>query len=94
MPDENEAMRPGRIALGVVLGFVLGAVCFVIAICVGLAIGSPHQWIFPLLNAFLLAGAFLLALKNYSDSGLARGIVIALSLVFILNTICGIVYIR
>ena len=50
----------------------------------------------PTSNRFNAAGticlASLLALRKYNESGIARGMVIALSLVFLINAICGIVW--
>jgi hypothetical protein len=46
----------------------------------------------PLLNAIMLILATLSAFSKYEESGIARGMVIALSLVFLVNAICGIAW--
>ena len=89
MPDES-VHSTQKVALGFVLGLILSAVCFAIAVSVGLALGSRHSWVFPLLNAIALILTSLYALSKYNESGIARGAVIALSLVFLVNAICGI----
>jgi hypothetical protein len=89
MPDES-VHSTQKVALGFVLGLITSAVCFVIAVVVGMGLGSRHNWVFPLLNAIALVLASLLALRKYNESGIARGTVIALSLVFLINAICGI----
>jgi len=47
---------------------------------------------FPPESMFTFTGipTSLLALRKYNESGIARGTVIALSLVFLINAICGI----
>jgi hypothetical protein len=89
MPDES-VHSTGKVALGFFLGLILGAVCFVIAVVVGMNLGSRHNWVFPLLNAIALVLASLLALRKYNESGISRGMVIALSIVFLINAIGGI----
>lgn len=89
MPDES-VRSTRKVALGFVLGLITSAVCFAIAVSVGLALRSRHNWVFPLLNATALTLASLFALSKYNESSVARGAVIALSLVFLVNAICGI----
>jgi hypothetical protein len=62
----------------------------VIAVVVAMALGFRQNWSFPLLNAVALILVSLYALSKYNESGIARGTVIALSLVFPVNAICGI----
>jgi 4-amino-4-deoxy-L-arabinose transferase-like glycosyltransferase len=89
MPDES-VHSTQKVALGFLLGLVLGGVCFVIAVVVGMNLGPRHNWVFPLLNAIALILVSLHAVRKYHESGFARGTVIALSLVFLVNAICGI----
>jgi heme/copper-type cytochrome/quinol oxidase subunit 4 len=89
MPDES-AGSTRKVVLGFLLGLILSAVCFVIAVVVGMNFGSRHNWVFPLLNAIALILVSLYAVSKYHESGVARGTVIALSLVFLVNAICGI----
>jgi heme/copper-type cytochrome/quinol oxidase subunit 4 len=89
MPDES-VHSTQKVVLGFILGLILSAICFVIAVVVGMTLGSRHSWVFPLLNAIALILVSLYALSKYNESGIARGTVIALSLVFLVNAICGI----
>jgi uncharacterized membrane protein YjdF len=89
MPDES-VRSTQKVALGFILGLALSAICFVIAAYVGMALRSRHLWLLPLLNAIVLILATLSAFSKYNESGIARGMVIALSLVFLVNAICGI----
>jgi 1,4-dihydroxy-2-naphthoate octaprenyltransferase len=89
MPDES-VHSTQKVALGFLLGLILSAACFVIAVVVGMNLHSRHDWVFPLLNAVALILVSLYAVSKYRESGIARGTVIALSLVFLVNAICGI----
>jgi hypothetical protein len=89
MPDES-VHSTKKVALGFLLGLILSAGCFVIAVVTGMYLRTRHNWMFPLLNAMLLILATLSALTKYNESGIARGTVIALSLIFLVNAICGI----
>jgi hypothetical protein len=89
MPDES-GHSTQKVALGFLLGLILSAGCFVIAVVVGMSLGSRHNWVFPLLNAIALILVSLYAVSKYHESGIARGTVIAFSLVFLINAICGI----
>lgn len=91
MSDDN-VHSTQKVALGFILGLIISALCFVIAVYVGLALGTRHNWVFPLLNAVALVLVSLFALRKYKESGIARGTVIALCLVFLVNAICGVVY--
>jgi heme/copper-type cytochrome/quinol oxidase subunit 4 len=89
MSDES-VHSTKKVALGFILGLLLSAICFVGAVGVGLALGTRHNWVFPLLNAVALVLVSVYALSKYNESGIARGTVIALCLVFLVNAICGI----
>ncbi len=91
MPDESAHSTP-KVGLGFILGLALSALCFVIAAYVGMALRSRHLWVLPLLNAIALILATLSAFRKYNESSIARGMVIALSLVFLVNAICGIAW--
>lgn len=95
MPDES-VHSTDRVVLGFILGLLLSAACFVITVLIGLQLfPRQDQWgVFPLLNAIVLVLASLYALRKYNESGVARGTVIALSLVFLVNAICGIGWIH
>jgi heme/copper-type cytochrome/quinol oxidase subunit 4 len=89
MPDES-IHSTQKVALGFLLGLILSALCFVIAVVVGMSLGARRNWVFPLVNAVALILVSLYAVSKYHESGIARGTVIALSLVFLVNAICGI----
>jgi hypothetical protein len=89
MQDES-VHSTQKVVLGFLLGLILSVGCFVITVFVGMSLGSRHNWVFPLLNAIALILVGLYTVRKYHESGVARGTVIALSLVFLVNAICGI----
>jgi hypothetical protein len=89
MPDES-VHSTQKVVLGLVLGLILSGICFAIAVGVGMALQPRQGWVFPLLNAIVLILVSLYSVSKYNESGIARGTVIALSAVFLLNAICGI----
>jgi hypothetical protein len=91
---DEEPNPTGKIMLGFLLGLALAFACFTVSVITMLTIRIRQDWIFPLLNAIMLAVAGVVALRYYKQSGLARGCVIALALVFALNTICGVTYLH
>jgi hypothetical protein len=94
MPDEGQEISAGSVFLGFVIGMVLSLVLSGLGIVGGMMLGAglntPHrQWVFPLVNAVLIVGAGAVALRSFQSSGIARGIVIALAMAFVLNGVCG-----
>jgi hypothetical protein len=91
---EIEPEKIPRSTLEVVLGFLLGVLvslgCLFLSIFLGMTISPSHGWLFPLLNAVGLAVAAIVALRQMRESSYALGIVIALSLAFLLNTACAV----
>jgi hypothetical protein len=87
---EIQPEKTPRSTLEVVLGFLLGVLislgCLFLSIFLGLTISPGHSWLFPLLNAVGLVVAGIIALRQMRVSSYALGIVIALSLAFLLNT--------
>jgi hypothetical protein len=95
---ETQPEKIHRSTLEVILGFLLGVVlslgCLFFTIFLGLTINPRHDWLFPLFNAVELFAAGIVAFRQMRDSSYALGVVIALSLAFLLNTACGLVYLR
>jgi|HubBroStandDraft_4_1064222.scaffolds.fasta_scaffold52343_3 hypothetical protein len=83
-----------EVILGCLLGVLISLGCLFFAIFLGTNLGQGHSWMFPLLNAAALAVAGIIALRQMRESSYALGIVIALSLAFVLNTACGVVLLR
>jgi len=95
---EIQPEKTPRSTLEVVLGFLLGVLislgCLFFSISLGMTISPSHSWLFPLLNAVGLAVAGIIALRQMRESSYALGIVIALSLSFLLNTGCAVAFSR
>ena|ERR1700730_1809273 len=91
---EIEPEKIPRSTLEVVLGLLLGVLislgCLFLSIFLGVTISQSPRWLFPLLNAVGLAVAAIVALRQMRESSYALGIVIALSLAFLLNTACAV----
>lgn len=81
-----------QVILGFLFGVVISLVCLFLAIVLGWNLGAKRGWVFPLLNAIGLIVAGFVALRRMRESSYALGIVIALALAFILNTVCGAFY--
>jgi hypothetical protein len=80
-----------RSPLQVALGFLLG-----IPVCVGSLFASiffvavfrlPQPWMFPVLNAILLIASGTVALRKIHRSSYPEGVLIAVSVAFLLNVI-------
>jgi uncharacterized membrane protein YccC len=97
MPETQPEKTP-RSTIEVILGFLLGVVislaCLFAAIFLGAMIYPRHSWLFPVLNALGLILAGIVALRHMKESTYALGIVISLSLAFLLNTACGVAFLR
>jgi hypothetical protein len=78
------------VVLGLLLGVLISLGCLFLSIFLGMTISPSHGWLFPLLNAVGLAVAAIVALRQMRESSYALGIVIALSLAFLLNTACAV----
>jgi hypothetical protein len=86
------SVAPGnnpRSTLQVALGFSLGVLvclgCLFFSILLGAALGLRHAWMFPLLNAIALVVAGVVALRNIHKSSYPEGVLIAVSVAFLLN---------
>jgi uncharacterized membrane protein len=95
MSDElsNET---GRSALQVFLGFLLGILiaigCNVFAIFVGLLLRVKSDWFFFLFIAVSLVISAAIALHTLGKSSFATGVLISLSIAFLLDGTCAIAY--
>ncbi len=83
-----------QLILGVLFGVLISMGCLFLTIFLGMTISPSRTWLFPLLNAAGLAFAGIVAFRQRKESSYALGMVIALSLAFLLNTACGVVYFR
>ncbi len=91
--EDERPFSVGRLILGSILGVFVGLGCLLASLMVTPVIGR-YFLLIPALNALLLAGAAVFAITLAHDKGLARGMLISLSLVFLLNAICGVSMIR
>ena len=80
-----------RSTLRAVLGFLLGTLvcisCLFFSILLGGALGLRHAWMFPTLNAIALVASGMLALRKAHKSSYSEGVLIAVSVAFILNVL-------
>ena len=95
---ETQPDRTHRSTVQVLLGFLLGVAFslgfLIFAIFLGMTFGSRHAWLLPVLNGVGLMVAGIIALRHLRESSYALGMVIALSLAFVLNTACGVLFVR
>jgi len=52
--------------------------------------GGGRGWMFPVINGLALAGLEIIALRKMRESSYALGVLIAVSLTFLLNAACGV----
>ena len=93
-PPANTPRTTIQVILGFLFGVLISLGCLFLTIFLGMTISPSRTWLFPMLNAVGLALAGVVAFRQMRESSYALGIVIALSLAFLLNTACGIVYFR
>ena len=90
MPDDSSSSSSfGMILAGFLLGVVVAAVCIWIAAALGGRSSGKWVWIWPMVNATILGFFIWIAKTRYRDSGVARGMVISLSIVCSLSVVCG-----
>jgi len=82
-----------RLLGGMLLGIIVGLACIAVDFVIAPA-AMRHPFLFPVANAIVLIVAATFAIKRVHDGGLGRGLLISLSLIFILNAICGVNLIR
>ena len=96
MQTDSNYRRPFsviRLLGGMLLGLVIGLACIAVDFVIGSAT-MRRPFLLPVANAIVLIVAATFAIKRVHDGGWGRGLLISLSLVFILNAICGIILIR
>jgi hypothetical protein len=93
-PPDKPPRTTIQVILGVLFGILISLGCLFLTIFLGMTISPRRTWLFPLLNAAGLALAGIVAFRLRKESSYALGIVIALSLAFLLNTACGVAYFR
>jgi hypothetical protein len=79
-----------RSTLQVALGFFLGVlVCigWFLSVLAGAALGLGQAWMFSLLNAIALVASGAVALRKSNQSSYPEGVLIAVSVAFVLNVI-------
>ena len=83
-----------EVVLGFLLGILLSLGCLFLTIFLGMTISPAHQWLSSFFNGSGLLGAGIIACRRVRESSYALGVVIALSLAFLINSVWGIVYFR
>jgi hypothetical protein len=90
MEDERE-ISALSIFFGFLLGLVMGLGILLFDVMID-GMGRPTLWrIVPIANLVVLVVAGTLTLRQFQTSGIARGITIALAVIFLLNGVCGVV---
>jgi hypothetical protein len=88
--SETREISP-RSTLQVALGFLLGILaclgCFFVSILLGAALGLRDPWMFLLLNAIELVAVGVVILRRVHGSSYPEGVLIAVSLAFLLNVV-------
>ena len=88
MPDDN-AFSVWKIFAGLGLGFALGIVLPLVLLTVIPSIPTKSEWVYPGINAALLALVMWVSRVGYAESGFVRGLNISLAIMSSLNVICG-----
>src|SRR5215469_6023253 len=99
MLEQDKKISVLSVIGGFGLGLVLSLGMLFLAVVIGSLIGenllNGHKpWIFPAIEAVLLVVAGFLAFQRFDDSGLARGIVIGLSMALVLDGVCGVAMLK
>jgi hypothetical protein len=81
---ENNPRSILQVALGFLLGILVCVGCLFFSILLA-AVLRVRLWMFPVLNAIALVASGLVALRNASKSSYPEGVLIAVSVAFILN---------
>jgi uncharacterized membrane protein YccC len=87
---QPEGNRPstGEVILGFLLGILASLLCLFFCVFLGSTLGG-RPWTFPVINGLALVGVGIMALRKVRESSYALGVVIAVSLMFLLNAACG-----
>jgi hypothetical protein len=97
----EQEREPGGVAYallmfaGLLIGLIGSAIAAVFVYVVVMALfdnimGKSGMWIGEILDVLLLGGSGYFVLKTMDRSATARGVLIGMSLAFLLNAICGI----
>jgi|HubBroStandDraft_5_1064220.scaffolds.fasta_scaffold54450_2 hypothetical protein len=84
---ESNSRSRLQVALGLLLGVLVCVGCLIFSILLGAALGLSHPWTFPALNAITLVASGMVALRNINKSSYSEGVLIAVSVAFILNVV-------
>lgn len=79
--------------LGFLLGVLASLLCLTFCILWGSTFGGPNR-LFPVINGLALLGVGIIALRKVRESSYALGVLIAVSLVFLLNAAGGVAFYR
>lgn len=74
-----------QVALGFILGVLVCVSCVFFSTLLGAALGVRNPRMFSVLNAIALVASGLVALRNINKSRYLEGVLIAVSVAFILN---------
>jgi len=85
--SEIKPRSPLQVALGFFLGILLCIGCSFLSVLAGAALGLSHAWMFSLLNAIALVASGMVALRKANQSSYPEGVLIAVSVAFVLNVI-------
>lgn len=91
---EDRVISGVSIFVGFLVGLLVGGVCMALAIWLGEMMSPRSGWIFPLMDGALIVLSGIVALLYYRNSGIARGVVLALGVIFLLNGVCGLALMR
>jgi hypothetical protein len=91
-PKDNPRSS-GEVILGFLLGILATLGCLFFCVVLGMILGGP-SWLFPVINGLALVAVGIVALRNVPESSYYMGALIAVSLVFLLNTACGVALLR
>jgi type III secretory pathway component EscR len=89
-PPPNNPRSTTQVILGFLLGVVLSLACLFFSILLGNALGVRQTWMYPALTGVALVASGIVAARMYRESSYALGVLIAVSLGFLLNAICGV----
>jgi hypothetical protein len=82
---ESNSRSSLQVALGFLLGVLVCVGCLFFSILLGGALGASRPWMFPVLNAIALFASGVVALRSINKSSYTEGVLIAVSVAFILN---------
>jgi hypothetical protein len=85
--SESNPRSTLQVAFGFFLGILLCIGCWFLSVLAGAALGLQHAWMFPLLNAIALVVSGAVALRRANQSSYPEGVLIAISVAFVLNVV-------